>query len=152
MIGEGDTMTLFQIESPGQMSLSTVLKPRTMQELADQEALHRPGPIQSGSKQPYVARKLGREQPVYIHEALRPILKKTHGVIVYQEQVVRIAHFVAGMDWPEADRFRKKVQKYDDEEAQAMREAFVDGVRRALPDAAPEADGARVERRGAFTG
>ena len=152
MIGEGDTMTLFQIESPGQMSLSTVLKPRNLQELADQEALHRPGPIQSGSKQPYVARKLGREQPVYVHEALRPILQKTHGVIVYQEQVVRIAHFIAGMDWPEADRFRKKVQKYDDEEAQEMREAFVDGVLRTLPDATPEQAAAMFEQCAAFTG
>src|SRR5690625_7080541 len=107
MIREGNTMALCQIESAGKMRLSTVLMPRNLQELADQEALHRPGPIQSGSKQPYVARKLGREQPVYVHEALRPILQKTHGVIVYQEQVVRIAHFIAGMDWPEADRFRK---------------------------------------------
>src|SRR5690625_7269229 len=110
MIGEGDRMTLFQIESAGQMSLSTVLKPRNLQELADQEAQHRPGPIQSGSKQPYVARKLGREQPVYVREALPPVLQKTHGVIVCQRRVVRTAHFIAGMGWPEAARLRQKVQ------------------------------------------
>ena len=150
MICSGDTMTLFQIESPGQMRLSTVLKPRTMQELADQEALHRPGPIQSGSKQPYVARKLGREEPVFIHEALRPILGKTYGVLVYQEQVVRIAKFVAGMDWPDADRFRKKVQKYDDEEAREMRDAFVAGVLETLPGATLEQAEAIFEQCASF--
>ncbi len=152
MICQGDTLTLFQIESPGQMNLSTVLKPRTMQELADQEALHRPGPIQSGSRRPYIARKLGREKPEFVHEALRPLLGKTHGVLVYQEQVVRIAHFVAGMDWPEADRFRKKVQKYDDEEAREMRDSFVRGVLETLPDATPEQADAIFEQCASFTG
>lgn len=152
MICAGDTMTLFQIESPGQMGLSVLLKPRTMQELADQEALHRPGPIQSGSKQPYVARKLGREKTTYIHPALEPILGKTFGVLVYQEQVVRIARHIAGMDWPEADRFRKKVQKYDDEEAREMRAAFVSGVLRTLPDASREQAERMFEMCAAFTG
>src|SRR5699024_8264544 len=80
LICAGDTISLFQIESPGQMQLSTILKPRNLQTLADQEALHRPGPIQSGSKRPYVQRRLGREPVTFPHEALRPILEKTYGV------------------------------------------------------------------------
>jgi error-prone DNA polymerase len=136
LIGDGDTMSLFQIESPGQMALSTMLKPRTMRELADQEAIHRPGPIQSGSRRPYIARKLGRERVTFVHPALEPILGRTHGVLLYQEQVVRIARHVAGMSWAEADRFRKKVQKLGDGEADELRAAFVAGVLRTV-DATP---------------
>ncbi len=152
MIGSGDTMTLFQIESPGQMGLSTTLRPRNMQELADQEALHRPGPIQSGSRRPYVARKLGREPVTYVHESLRPILARTYGVLLYQEQVVRIAHDVAGMDWPEADRFRKKVQKHHDDESAELRRSFVAGVLATRKDCSPETAEAIYEFCAAFTG
>ena len=153
MIGAGDTMTLFQIESPGQMGLSTTLKPRTMQELADQEALHRPGPIQSGSRRPYIARKLGRERVTYVHERLlKPILQKTHGVLLYQEQVVRIARHVAGMSWADADRFRKKVQKTTDEEALSLRREFIAGVLRTHDDVSEVQATSIFEMCAGFTG
>ncbi|HLR46398.1 MAG TPA: DNA polymerase III subunit alpha, partial [Deinococcales bacterium] len=152
LIRSGDTLSLFQIESPGQMQLSTVLQPGSMQELADQEALHRPGPIQSGSKRPYVQRKLGREPVTFPHRALEPILGKTYGVVIYQEQVVRIARHVAGMSWPEADRFRKKVQKADDDEAGQLRSSFIAGVLRTLPDATREQAAEIFGLCSAFTG
>lgn len=151
LIGDGDTMSLFQIESPGQMALSTMLKPRTMRELADQEAIHRPGPIQSGSRRPYIARKLGREPVTYVHPALEPILGRTYGVLLYQEQVVRIARHVAGMSWAEADRFRKKVQKLGDEEAEELRAAFVKGTMRQV-GATPEQAEAVFALCASFTG
>ena len=113
-IGKGDTMALFQLESPAQANISASLKAKNLKDLAHQIALIRPGPIQSGTVHPYINRHLGREQVTYLHPSLEPILKKTYGVLLFQDDVLRISHHVAGMSWSEAERLRKKISKYED--------------------------------------
>ena len=130
-ISEGDTMGLFQIESPGQVRMSTQLRPRTLTDLAHQVALFRPGPIQSNTVHPYVARRNGREAVTYLHPSLEPILAKSYGVILFQEDLMRIAVHVAGMSWSDAERFRKVVTTFEDEhEIRAEHRAFLDGAMR----------------------
>lgn len=110
-IQQGDTMGLFQIESPAQVRMSVQLRPNNMIDLAHQIALVRPGPLQSGTVHPYVRRRLGKEPISYLHPCLEPILKKSYGTLLFQEDVLRIAKYIAGMSWIEADKFRKAVSK-----------------------------------------
>jgi error-prone DNA polymerase len=129
MISEGATMGLFQIESPSQVHTSRVMRSRTMQDLAHQIALIRPGPIQSGTVHPYLRRRNGLETVRYWHPSLEPILAKTYGVLLFQEDVLRIAVHFAGMTWIEADRFRKKVSGFRDiEDIEPDRVRFVEGA------------------------
>jgi error-prone DNA polymerase len=128
-IGSGDTMAIFQIESPGQVRMSVQLKPETRKDLKDQVALFRPGPIQSNTVHPYVARRQGRQKITYCHPALERIVGRSYGVILFQEQVMEIAHHMAGFDWEAADTFRKTVAKFEDEpEIREDRERFVSGA------------------------
>ncbi|MDQ3459835.1 MAG: DNA polymerase III subunit alpha, partial [Deinococcota bacterium] len=131
MIDVGETLTLFQIESPGQTKLSVDLKPKTLTELAHQIAIHRPGPIQSGTVRPYLKRHKGLEPIRYAHPVLEAILGKTYGVVLFQEDVLRLAVNFAGMSWADGDRFRKAVSKAKDAETiDEEREAFVAGAHR----------------------
>ena len=128
-IQAGDTMTLFQIESPAQVRMTVQLKPETRQDLKDQVALVRPGPIQSDSVHPYMRRRRHEEQLSYTHPALKPILERSYGVLLYQEQIMEIAHDVAGFSWEEADLFRKKMSSYEDEyEVRFLRRKFIQGA------------------------
>ena len=139
-IQRGDTMGLFQIESPGQVRMSVQLKPRTLTDLAHQVALFRPGPIQSQTVHPYVARRNGREPVTYLHPSLEPVLGKSYGVILFQEDLMRIAVHVAGMSWSDAERFRKKVTTFEDEaEIRHWHRAFLDGAMRTRGCSAEEA-------------
>ena len=140
-IGEGDTLTLFQIESPAQTRMSVQLKPETKQDLKDQVALVRPGPIQSGSVHPYVRRRKGLEPVAYPHPALEPILKRSYGVLLYQEQVMAIAHHFAGFSWEDADRFRKSVSTFEDEhEIREERMRFIAGAQQKVNATSEEAE------------
>ena len=139
-IQRGDTMGLFQIESPGQVRMSVQLRPRTLTDLAHQVALFRPGPIQSDTVHPYVARRNGREPVTYLHPSLEPVLGKSYGVILFQEDLMRIAVHVAGMSWSDAERFRKKVTTFEDEaEIRHWHRAFLDGAMRVSGCTAEEA-------------
>ena len=129
LISEGATMGLFQIESPSQVHTSKVMRSRTMQDLAHQIALIRPGPIQSGTVHPYLRRRNGLEAVTYWHPSLEPILGKTYGVLLFQEDVLRIAVHFAGMSWIEADGFRKKVSGFRDlADIEPDRRRFIDGA------------------------
>lgn len=128
-IAAGDTLGIFQIESPGQTRLSTQLRASNRLQLAHQIALFRPGPIQSNTVHPYVRRARGLEAVPALMEPLASILKETQGVILFQEQILRIAHHFAGMDWVQAERFRKTLSKYPDgPQRQALRQDFVLGA------------------------
>ncbi|PYE56322.1 DNA polymerase III subunit alpha [Deinococcus yavapaiensis] len=125
-IRAGDTMGLFQIESPGQVRLSTQLRPRDLTGLAHQIALFRPGPIQSDTVHPYTRRARGLESVPRQPEPLKSLLQGTHGVILFQEQVLRILVRVCGFDWNEAARMRKALSNSEDEEELAqLRARFV---------------------------
>jgi len=114
-IGQGDTMGLFQIESPAQTATSVKLKPGNLTMLGHQIALIRPGPIQSGTVHPFIRRARGEERVNYPHPRLEAILKPTLGVILYQEQQLRIARCFAGYSWTEADCLRKRVSSQEED-------------------------------------
>ena len=141
IISQGATMGLFQIESPAQVHTAKSMRARTMRDLAHQIALIRPGPIQSGSVHPYLRRRNGLEPVRYWHPSLEPILAKTYGVLLFQEDVLRIAVHFAGMSWIEADRFRKKVAGFRDlADIEPDRQRFVAGARTHVGATQAEAD------------
>lgn len=109
LIAGGVTLGMFQIESPSQMNIARQLQPRSLLRLAHQIALIRPGPIQSGTVHPYLRRHQGLDPVQYWHPALEPILHESYGVLLFQEDILRIAVHFAGMGWVQADRFRKLV-------------------------------------------
>jgi error-prone DNA polymerase len=128
-IQHGNTMGLFQIESPAQTRITVDVQPQSFLDLAHQVALIRPGPIQSGTVHPYVRRKKGLEPVVYLHSCLEPILKKSYGVLLFQEDVMRIAVQVAGFSWTEAEKFRKAVSSYEeDDEIADEKRRFISGA------------------------
>jgi error-prone DNA polymerase len=108
MICAADTVGVFQIESRAQMSMLPRLRPRDYYDLVIEVAIVRPGPIKGGMVHPYLAaRKLRPEEVPYPKEALRPILEKTHGVPIFQEQVMQIAIVAAGFTPGQADELRR---------------------------------------------
>lgn len=132
----GRTLGLFQIESGGQMHLIAKSQPERFYDLVTQVAIFRPGPVQAGMVHPYVRRRRGLETVTYPHPDLEPILKDTLGVILFQEQILEIAHHFAGMTLQEADEFRRLMSKFRSHDGMAsMRDAFVAGaVKRGVPD------------------
>lgn len=107
MISRGDTVGVFQIESRAQMSMLPRLKPRTFYDLVIEVAIVRPGPIQGQMVHPYLKRRSGEEEEEYPHPALERVLKKTLGVPIFQEQVMKIAVLVGGYTGGEADQLRR---------------------------------------------
>ncbi|MBE3552065.1 MAG: DNA polymerase III subunit alpha [Kyrpidia tusciae] len=106
-IGEGRTIGVFQLESPAQRALQVRLKPDHLEDLVASVALIRPGPIKGNMVEPFLERRRGNAEFHYIHPALKPILDKTYGVILFQEQVIEIVTAVAGFTPGEADRLRR---------------------------------------------
>ncbi len=102
-----DTVGLFQIESRAQMATLPKMKPKTFYDLAVEVALIRPGPIQGQSVHPYLRRRNGEEPVRYPHPATEPILEKTLGVPIFQEQLMELARVCAGFDGSQADRLRQ---------------------------------------------
>lgn len=109
MIQRADTIGVFQIESRAQMSLLPRLKPANYYDLVIEVAIVRPGPIQGGMIHPYLKRRAGREKVSYAHPALLPILAKTLGIPLFQEQIMQIAVAVAGFTPGEADELRRVI-------------------------------------------
>ncbi len=107
MLSRADSVGVFQIESRAQMSMLPRLKPRTFYDLVVQVAIVRPGPIQGGMVHPYLRRRRGEEEVAYPHDALRPILERTLGVPIFQEQVMAMAIEVGGYSAGEADQLRR---------------------------------------------
>ncbi len=107
----GQTLGVFQLESDGMTNLVKRLKPTEFADLTALLALYRPGPLGAGMHDMYVRRKHGLEKVVYDHPVLEPILKETYGVILYQEQVMRISMTMSGFTRGEADLLRKAMGK-----------------------------------------
>ena len=103
----GDTVGVFQLESAAQMALQTRLGADRLEDVIASVALIRPGPIKGNMVDPFVQRRLGREEVTYPHPGLEAVLKRTYGVVVYQEQVISIAVELAGFAPGEADRLRR---------------------------------------------
>jgi error-prone DNA polymerase len=107
MFCRADTVGVFQIESRAQMSMLPRLKPRCFYDLVIEVAIVRPGPIQGGMVHPYLRRRTGEEEVTYAHPALEPILERTLGVPLFQEQVMAMAVAVGGFTPGKADRLRR---------------------------------------------
>ncbi len=107
MVSRADTVGVFQIESRAQMSMLPRLKPRCFYDLVIEISIVRPGPIAGGMVHPYLRRRNGEEPVVYPHASLEAVLKKTLGVPLFQEQVMRLAVVAAGYTPGEADQLRR---------------------------------------------
>jgi error-prone DNA polymerase len=107
MICAADTLGTFQIESRAQMSMLPRLRPRTFYDLVVEVSIVRPGPIAGGMVHPYLRRRRGLEEVTYPHPCLRPVLEKTLGVPLFQEQVMRLAVVAADYTPGEADQLRR---------------------------------------------
>ncbi len=123
----GDTDGVFQLESSGMKALERDLKPSTFEDINALVALFRPGPLNSGMAKSFVDRKHGREQIVYDHPDLEPILKSTYGTVVYQEQIMQIAQTLAGYSLGRADLLRRAMGKKKAEVMAKERDGFVEG-------------------------
>ena len=128
LLSAGDTTGVFQLESSGMKDLLVRLKPECFDDITALVALYRPGPMESGMIDDYVARKHGRKAVEYMVPELEPILRETYGVIVYQEQVMKIAADLANYSMAEADDLRKAMGKKIVEILARHRQRFVEGA------------------------
>jgi len=125
MICAVDTIGLFQIESRAQQQSLFQSQPREFNDLVVQVAIIRPGPIQGDAVHPYLRRRQGLEPVSYLHPSLEPILSETSGVILYQEQILRIVMEIAGYSAGEADRFRRAMNRHRSRlEMQSLHDEF----------------------------
>ncbi|MEX2655046.1 MAG: error-prone DNA polymerase [Acidimicrobiia bacterium] len=124
-----DTVGLFQVESRAQMATLPKMKPKTFYDLAVEVALIRPGPIQGASVHPYLRRRNGEEPVRYPHPSTVPILEKTLGVPIFQEQLMELARICAGFDGGQSDRLRQAMSSKRSEEAMgALRDEVYVGM------------------------
>jgi DNA polymerase-3 subunit alpha len=130
LLQRSQTAAVFQLESSGMRDLIKRLKPDQFDDLVALVALFRPGPLQSGMVDDYIARKhaTNKSDIDYLHPELEPVLKETYGVILYQEQVMQIAQVLAGYTLGGADLLRRAMGKKKPEEMAKQREIFVSGA------------------------
>lgn len=127
IFSEGNTVGIFQFESTGMKEYLRKLKPNRIEDLIAMNALFRPGPMKNIDT--YIDRKYGREKIEYLHPKLEPILKETYGIIVYQEQVMRIASELAGFSLGKADILRRAMGKKKKEVMEKQRIEFISGCK-----------------------
>ncbi len=126
LLNSGNTIGVFQLESPAQRALQKRLQANNMEDIVASLALIRPGPIKGNMVEPFIRRKLGEEAVSYLHPKLKPILEKTYGVVLFQEQVIEIATAIAGFTPGEADRLRKVMSHArSHEEMKAIGKEFI---------------------------
>ena len=128
MLQAADTVGVFQVESRAQMQTLPKSRPESLDDLVVEVAIIRPGPIQGNAVHPYLRRKQGLEPVTYLHPCLEPILHDTLGVILYQEQVMKIAIDVAGFTPAGSDGFRRAMGTWrSTREMEKLHAQFVDG-------------------------
>jgi len=130
LLASGDTDGVFQLESSGMKDLLVKMKPECFEDLIALVALYRPGPLGAGMVTDFINRKHGRQKISYEFPELSQILSDTYGVIVYQEQVMRVAVELAGYSPGEADNLRRVMGKKLPEEMEKQRARFLDGCRK----------------------
>ncbi len=128
LIASADTDGVFQLESSGFKELLKRLKPDRFEDIVAAVALYRPGPLDAGMVDDYIARKHGKKKVEYPHPTCEEILKPTYGVIVYQEQVMRIAVALSGFTMGQSDTLRKAMGKKKADVMAEMRAKFVNGA------------------------
>lgn len=129
MIARADTIGCFQVESRAQISTLPLLKPKSFQDLVVAVSIIRPGPIQAGSKHPYLRRRSGQEEVTYPHPLARPALEDSLGVALWQEQAMKLAIDCAGFTPGESDRLRKAMAaKHAPEKVGRLRTRLLEGM------------------------
>lgn len=128
LLTSGETDGVFQVESDGFKELMKKLKPDRFEDIVAAVALYRPGPLGAGMVDDYIDRKHGRSKITYINPVLEPILNSTYGVIIYQEQVMRIAVDLSGFTMGQADTLRKAMGKKKADLLAKLKEQFISGA------------------------
>jgi len=130
LICEVDTIGLFQVESRAQAQALPRVRPRNFADIVVEVAIIRPGPLQGNMVNPYIRRRQGREPVQYAHPLLEPILKETLGVILFQEQILRVAIAAAGFSPSAADMLRRAMSRArSSTDMERLRGPFVNGAR-----------------------
>jgi len=126
LLSRGDTVGVFQVEGQGVRDMLKKLRPDRFEDIIAVVSLYRPGPMENIPR--YIAVKHGEEAPDYLHPALEEILRETHGIMIYQEQVMQIAQVLAGYTLGGADLLRRAMGKKIQAEMDAQRQQFVEGA------------------------
>jgi DNA-directed DNA polymerase III PolC len=137
----GNTIGCFQIESPGMRATLQEVQSDNPDNIMLALALFRPGPLQGGLKDAFIRRHLGQEQVEHLHPSLETVLAETNGVFLYQEQVLRVAHELAGFSLAESDLLRRAMSHFDPgKQMQTLKEKFVHnaGSTKQVPSAIAE--------------
>ncbi len=129
LLSSGNTIGIFQLESSGMRDLLVKISPSRFEDLIAIVALYRPGPMGSGMIDEFIKRKKGQIPVKYDLAQLKEILDETYGVILYQEQVMRIANKLANFTMGQADILRKAMGKKRPEEMEKLKEAFIQGAK-----------------------
>jgi error-prone DNA polymerase len=131
LICEVDTIGLFQVESRAQAQALPRVRPRCFADIVVEVAIIRPGPLQGNAVNPYIRRRQGKEPVTYAHPLCEPVLKETLGVILFQEQILRVAMTVAGFSPSAADMLRRAMSRARSAaDMEKLRAPFVDGASR----------------------
>ena len=128
LIRRGETTGVFQLESSGMKQMLRKIQPTNFSDLVAAVALYRPGPLQNIDQDEFALRKKGKMNPEYIHLKLKPILEETYGIMLYQEQVMKIANMLAGFSLGEADILRMAMGKKKIDVMESMEEKFIKGA------------------------
>ncbi len=128
LFGEGRTEAIFQFESAGMQEICRRLKPKELEDLAALNALYRPGPLDGGMVDDFIARHRGEKRVQYIVPEMKDILSNTYGILVYQEQIMQLAQKLGGYTLGEADMMRRAMGKKKRDEMAAHEKKFVDGA------------------------
>jgi DNA polymerase-3 subunit alpha len=126
LLARGDTVGVFQLEGAGVRDMMKRLRPDRFEDIIAVVSLYRPGPMENIPR--YIAVKHGEEKADYLHPALEGILKETHGIMIYQEQVMQIAQVLAGYSLGSADLLRRAMGKKIASEMEAQRQLFIEGA------------------------
>src|SRR5919109_2817320 len=129
MIAQADTIGMFQVESRAQAQILPRLKPRCMADLIVAISLIRPGPLQGDMVHPYLRRRQGLELVTYKHPLLKPALEETLGVILFQEQTLKVARDLAGFTAGQGEQLRRALgSKHATAAMDRLRETFLSGA------------------------
>ncbi len=128
LLGTGKLEGIFQLESSGMKQVVRDLRPSNLEDISSILALYRPGPLDAGLIPEFIDRKHGRKPIEYVHASLQSILQETYGILVYQEQIMKVAQDLAGYSLGQADLLRRAMGKKKVSEMQKHRETFIDGA------------------------
>jgi DNA polymerase-3 subunit alpha len=128
LFADGHLNAVFQFESSGMVEICRKFKPETLEDLSALNALYRPGPLDGGMVDDYIERRHGRRKVQYIVPQMKAVLENTYGVLVYQEQIMQLAQYLAGYSLGEADLMRRAMGKKKKEEMAKHEEKFIGGA------------------------